>query len=141
MLLLTHTRQCGTGHGGESEEVDLEHATDLGVLALLDGGEVTDAGIVHQHIDAAEPGLRRVHRRRDLRRVGHIQLQHQRIFHGGELAERVGVARRHDNVAAGGQELLGKLPSEAGRAAGDEPDRLAVDGVGDVVGHECRSAW
>ena len=48
----------GLDHRDGTEEVGFEQRPDFGVVALLDGGAVTVAGVVDQHVDAAETFLR-----------------------------------------------------------------------------------
>ncbi len=56
------------GHRGKAEQIDIEHPPDLRVLTLFVRRKIADAGVVHEHIDAAKVRLRRLHRRGDLDR-------------------------------------------------------------------------
>ena len=57
-LLGPHDRQHRARHRGEAEKIGLEHGADVGVLALLDRGEIAVAGVVDEDVDAAERAAR-----------------------------------------------------------------------------------
>ena len=54
----THAGQHGLDHRDDAEVVRVEERADLVVLAFLDGRHVAVAGVVHEHVDAAEGALR-----------------------------------------------------------------------------------
>jgi hypothetical protein len=109
-------------HPARAEHVDLEHLANLGLFALFDGGEVADAGVVHQHVDPAEPLLGGRDGRCDLVRLGHVELQHHRVLGGGIALECRHVTRRHHGSVAVLDGLFGQFAAEAARTACDEPD-------------------
>ena len=47
-------RQHGLGHARETEEIRLEHGVDFLVFAFFHAGKIAVAGIVHEHVYAAE---------------------------------------------------------------------------------------
>ena len=53
---------------------------DLGVLALLDRREIAVAGIVDEHVDAAEARLGRLDRFGDLVRLGDVEAERERLL-------------------------------------------------------------
>jgi hypothetical protein len=120
-----HARQGRADDVGQTEDVDVEDAADLVVGALLHGGEVPDAGVVDQHVDAAEVLLRGLDGLLDLRGVSHVEGQRERLLVAfDEILDLSDVAGGDDRLVAGGEDLPGQGAAEAGRAAGDEPDLL-----------------
>jgi len=126
-----HARQHRLGHGDEPEHIGLEHGPDFGVLALLDGGEIAVAGIVHQHVDPAEASLGLAHDGRHL--AGHVDVQRgdQRRFREGfEFPQGSAIPGGHHRPPAPGQDAPGQVPAEAGGTAGDEPNlRVSHDNL------------
>ena len=120
------------GHAHQAEKVGLEHGADLLVLALLDRGHVAVAGIVHEHVDAAEGVTRRLHRRRHLGRLGDVQRHGLAAAAGAvlEVLHVLGLARGGDQTPAAVEHELGEFAPEAGGAAGDEPDGIGGEGHG-----------
>ena len=55
------------------KKLSVEQFADVGVIAFLDGCAVTVAGVVDQHVDAAELLLRPIGRVSDLRGVGDVE--------------------------------------------------------------------
>ena len=70
--------QHGLDRVDHAEVVGVEERADLGVLALLDRGEVAVAGVVDQHVDPAEGLLGRGDRARDLGLVGDVERDGER---------------------------------------------------------------
>jgi hypothetical protein len=70
---MRHRGAAAVKHAGDVHRDDPVPALEIGVGDLAAGG---NAGIVHQHIDAAEPLHRRAHQRFDLavlRHIGHAR--------------------------------------------------------------------
>ena len=68
-----HARQHLPGQRDQSEDVGLELRPDMILLALLDRREIAVAGIVHEHVDTAEPRLCLGDRRGDVLPVGNVE--------------------------------------------------------------------
>ncbi len=123
--LPAHHGQHGARHGEEAEDVGLELGADLLRHALLDGGQVAVAGVVHQHVDAAERPHRGLHAGLDLVVVDHVERQRERAVLAAlrEILDARLVARRDDGPPAAVEHQLRQFAAEAGGAAGDEPHR------------------
>ena len=118
-----HAGQHRLHHAERAEQVDLVHRLDGRFVALLDRGDIAIAGIVHEHVDRAEPRLRGRHRRTDLRGIGDVERQRKRaIGMGGDDVRHVPrLARGDDRLLADRQHMAGDGAADAGGAAGDEP--------------------
>lgn len=122
-----HARQDGADDVGQAEDVDVEDPADLFVGALLHGGEVADAGVVDDHVDAAEVVLGSRDGFLDLRGVGDVEGQGERlVVSGDEVLDLIDVPGGDDGLVAGGEDLyldwaqvtsevVGVLRAEAGR--------------------------
>ncbi len=112
-----------------SEQVGVEQGMDVLVLAFLDRGQIAVAGVVDEHVHAAEAGLGRRDRRRDLARIGHVELDRKRrlAVRGREVGDVVALSRGDDDTVARGECLLGKRTAEPLGTAGDEPDCVFRD--------------
>src|SRR5262249_25299742 len=98
---LPHSGQHGVRHLCQPEKIDVQNPVDLRLLALLDCGEVADAGVVHQDVDTAEVLLGATHSLHDLGGVGDVHPQRERaIFMPGDevfaLLEVGGPSPPHD---------------------------------------------
>ena len=77
MLLRPHDRQHGPRQCEQAEHVGVELGTDLVLQALLDCGLVAVAGIVHEHVYAAEALGRGMNPVCDLPCLDDVQRQRQ----------------------------------------------------------------
>ena len=109
-------------HSAQTENIDVEHSPHLFVFALFNRREIADAGIVHEHVNAAEFFLSRLHRGVDLILLGDVEFQHQRFAQRREVFHVRRIAGGDHCAVTEFQNLRGKLASEAGRATGDKPD-------------------
>jgi antitoxin VapB len=125
-----HDRQHRARHGGEAEEIGVEHRAHVGVVAFFDGREIAVAGIVDEDVDAAEPSFGRLDRGLDLILFVDVELKREAglVMARDNVFDLGLVARRHDDAVAALKEDDGELPTESGRTAGDEPNgfRLGV---------------
>lgn len=116
-------RQCRAEHVEHSEDVGVEHGAGLRVGGFLDGSEESVAGVVGDHVDAAEPRERALHRFPDGLLVTHVCPDEEQAVavRFGQFVQGSGVAGdRRDGIAAL-QYLEGQFAADAGRRAGDEP--------------------
>ncbi len=81
-----HPRQHGLDHRDRAEEVRLEKPTDIGIVALLDGGAVPVPGVVDQDVDAAESAFGLCYGARDLLGTGDVEGESQNAL--GSVAAR-----------------------------------------------------
>ena len=102
------------------------------VVAFGDRGQLHDAGVVHQHVDAAECRIRRVEHAGDRGRVADVGLRGDGAAAGlldsaGQRFSLAGAARivDDDGEAIGG-EPLGDGGADAAGCAGDECDLFGV---------------
>jgi antitoxin VapB len=123
-----HDRQHRARHGGEAEEIGVEHRAHVGVVAFFDGREIAVAGVVDEDVDAAEAGLGRLDRCVDLILLVNIERERKAILimTGDNVFDLRLVARRHDDTTATLEQDDGELPTESGRAAGDEPNGFGM---------------
>jgi hypothetical protein len=103
--------------------VRLEQGADVGVVAFFDGGAVAVAGVVDQHIDAAEPLFCLLHSGGDLFGTGDVKRKGEHTFGRalGQVGDSRDVAGGDDGVVAFANDGFGEGTAESGRAAGDEP--------------------
>jgi len=103
--------------------VCLEQSADVGVVAFLYRGAVTVAGVVDQHVDAAEPIVGLLHSGGDLFGIGDVEPDGEHpVGHGvSQVGDARGIACGDDGVVAGADDGFGQGAAEPGRAAGDEP--------------------
>ena len=110
---LPHAGQHGLGHVGQGKDIRLEHRANLVVLALLDGGEITVAGVIDQDVDLAEALLGLLENRRDLRAPGDVQRCDQRVFAAREFVQGRRIARGHDHLVAAPEQGARQFAAEA----------------------------
>jgi hypothetical protein len=132
---LAHVRERRPGQRDRAEVHRLHHVAEVVGLDLLDRADGAVAGVVDEHVEAAEAVERRGHRGGDLPAVGHVERHGMdAVGRGGdEVGERPGAPRRGDDAVAAGERGLHELAAEAGVAAGDEPD--AIGGWGGHAPH------
>ena len=117
-----HAGQHRLDRADGAEDVGVEELADGVVLALLDGGAVAVAGVVDQHVDAAEPLLGG--RTAAVTWASSVTSSGRASAVSGwasARSDRRGVAGGDDDVVAAREDGLGEGAAEAGRAAGDEP--------------------
>ena len=124
--LAAHHRQGRRGHAPERKDVDLEHASHFGVLALFNRSEIADASIIDQHINPPEMRLGSFDGGLNLCLVSHIEAQDQCARPTGKVLQRFSLACADDGRVTGVQQLPNQLPAKPRRTAGDEPDRFAI---------------
>ena len=114
-----HAGQRRLGHGDEAEHVGFEHGAYFGILAFLDGGQVAVAGVVHEHVQAAELRLGGGDGGGDLARIVHVERQSQSaiLVAGDEILHAGRVARGDDGAAAALQDGFRQFAAEARGAA------------------------
>ena len=108
-------------------QVDVNHLVKLRQRHFLQPGVLGDAGVVHQHIDAAELILNLRHHGIDHLAVGHVHqaayglcAQRLALRNGGVHARLPQVADNHDGAFGGKFEGGGQ--AYALRCAGDDAD-------------------
>ena len=69
-----HRRHHGPDAEEHTGEVDVEDAMPLRELVVLDGADVEDPGVVHQHVDPAELGDGGRHRRVPVLGAGDVEV-------------------------------------------------------------------
>ena len=101
--LLAHDGQDRAGDIHRAEEARRQLSLDLLWRQLLEVASIKGAGVVDQHVDAAEPVDRRPHRGLGISGAGNVQLddpQVVQITHG--LGHGVGVPTGSHHRVAGG---------------------------------------
>lgn len=123
---LPHTGKGGPDEVHGPEEVDCKELCHLMGLALFDGSPVAVAGVVHQHVDAAEGALGLRHRPGNAVCTAEVQRQGQ-----GPAGVGRGKGCQGGRVPGGeggpvspGQDGFGDPLPQAAGAAGDEPSSL-----------------
>jgi len=93
-----------------TEEVDLELRSIVLLALLLNGAEKIDAGVVDEHIDLAEVGLRALDRGDPLLRLRHVQSDRERPIRvtRSETAHAVHRSRCQNDAIATLQHELGE---------------------------------
>jgi hypothetical protein len=92
---------------------------------LLEEPGVEVAGVVDQHVDAAEPVDGSLDGRLGVGRVGDIELDGQQVVVGAEHgADPLGAAAGGNDGVTGSERGLGEVDAHATAGAGDEPDLL-----------------
>ena len=118
-----HAGQHRLDHVDRAEVVGVEQRPHLGVVALLDRGQVAVAGVVDQHVDPAERLVGRGDGGGDLGAVGDVErdgdARGRRSRRRSPAPPRC--AGRSPPPVAGLERGAGDLAPDAGRAAGDEP--------------------
>ena len=134
-------RQQGLGDLQEADDVSVELAPDLVHRKRFQGAVGAVAGVVHQHVDPAEPADAGIHGGGDGRGIGHVQPRHQHVVEMGQVLVLFRRAHGGDHVPALFLEQGGSGLADAARRAGDE-DRLAhvvPSSVGRAAGSPCGS--
>ena len=123
-----HAPHGGPGDGHRRLEVEVDDGVDVVVAEQCDDALACEPGIVHQHVDAAEPLGDAVDERRARRPVGELdRLPHEPVGHVLVGLPRLGLvgwcaaARRHR--VAGVEERLHQAGAQPPAAAGDDHDR------------------
>ena len=103
-------------------DIDREGMAPFGIRNFLDGcAGIADAGIVDQHVEAAEMGLGVVEQLRHLIRLADIGEAAFKAGIGGEDAVERTLRQAADiDVGAGGEEALRRGTADAASAAGDD---------------------
>ncbi|MNT09632.1 hypothetical protein D3C72_1444220 [compost metagenome] len=125
--LLAHLRHGFAAEGQHRARVDVHHLVEQRIVELGDGHALDQAaGVVHQHVDAAE--LRRgfLHAGADRGGVAHVGLQREGraaggadgVDHAGRRIGRAVVVHGHAHAARG--ERDGHRGADARAGAGDE---------------------
>jgi hypothetical protein len=115
----------GLHHGTDAEknarQVDVEDPLPLGELVVLQGSDVEDAGVVHQHVDAAE--LANGGRHRGFPMLGFRDVQ-VHVANGVAELGRDRVALVVEDVA---EHHPGPLDYQRPHVGGAHPPRAAAD--------------
>jgi hypothetical protein len=122
--LLAHDRQRRLGHPDRAEDVGLDLVAGLLRGDLLDRAEEPVAGVVDDHVEAAELLPGRLHGGDVGVHVLHVERQGQHVVAVllGQRLERRYVARRRRHPVTALERRFGPDPAEALRAPGDEPN-------------------
>ena len=123
-----HDRQHRARHGGEAEEIGLEHRAYVGVVAFLNRGEIAVASVVDEDIDTAEASLGRFDRGVDLTLLVDVERERKAILWvaGDNVLDFGLVARRGDDAVAALEKDERQLATKSGRTAGDEPNGFGM---------------
>ena len=97
---LPHAGQHRLGQSHQAEEIGFEHGADFCVFAFLDRREIAVAGIIDQHVDAAEALFRQGHGSLDLGWRIDVERRAQTTVVSGEFVEAGDVARGDDDALA-----------------------------------------
>jgi Kef-type K+ transport system membrane component KefB len=120
-----HDRQHGAGDVDGAEQGGLDLGPEVLGADLLEEPGVEVAGVVDQHVDAAEPFDGSRDGRLGVGGVGDVELDGQEVVVRAERgADPLGVASGGDDGVAGGQGGLGDVDAHAAAGAGDEPNLL-----------------
>ena len=137
--LLAHDRQHRAGDVDDAIEIRVDLRAEVVERDVLGRVGVGVAGVVDEHVDAAE----RVDCLGDCAR-GLFRLRHVERHRADAIAVRVdqraeiaGLAGRRDDAVPRGERGLDERTAETARAAGDEPD--LGNGLGCVHALECRA--
>jgi hypothetical protein len=100
--------------------VQVEQRPQLVLGRLLHRPDLGPAGVVDEHVDAAEAVERGADRGVDLVWAGDVERDGEQAV-GGVEVERLGAPGGGDDVVAAGERGRRDVAPEARRAAGDEP--------------------
>ena len=119
------------GGGDRAEEVDLDHVPVVVALSGLERAEEHDAGVVDEHVRAAELLLHALGGGEDAVAVGDVCLDGdgavaELVGEGGDAVEAAG---KDSDAVAGCCERAGSGFTDAGASAGDDGDPCPVVGV------------
>jgi len=127
--------ECARLHLGQREadrvegggKVDRENRIPFGQREFIDRGDVLDARVVDEHVDAAEFGERRSHHRLDRFRLAHVgavvaRFDAELAFEGGaQLLDFRSVAETvEDDIGAFARKGARDAQSDAARGARDQ---------------------
>ena len=104
-----------------SRQIDVEDPLPLGQVVILDGADVEDSGVVHQHVDAAELANRNGHRGLPLLGFGDVEVQ---VANGVAEPVRNRLALVVEDVA---EHHLGPLGHQRAHVRGAHSPRAATD--------------
>ena len=125
--LLAHHGQHRARHVHRPDQVRDQLPLDLLGRQLLEEAGVEVAGVVDEHVDAAEALERCPHCRLRGREAGDVELDDQQVVGLAErVTDRLGVAAGRDDRVAGGERGPGDVHAHAAAGAGDEPDLLTT---------------
>ena len=121
-----HDRQHGAGDVQRAEQVGLDLRPEVLGGDLLEEPGVEVAGVVDQHVDAAEPFDGGLHGRLGVGGVGDVELDDQQVVVPRRRPglTRVGVAAGGHDRVAGGEGGPGDVDAHAAAGTGDQPDLL-----------------
>ena len=117
-------REYGAGERGGAEEVQVHQVAKFAVSGLLDGADLSAAGVVDQYVDPPVPEDHFGDDGGDAGRVGDVEGDGYDAagVRGGEFVEGFGAADGgHYGVTGGEGRPRDRLP-ETGVGAGDQPD-------------------
>ncbi len=122
--LLTHHGKRSAGDVDDTEQIGLDLRTEVRRVELLEGCNVSEAGIVDQHIETAELIERHLHSRLRRCRVGYVEGHgpHAVAVASSELAQLLRMASCCDQAVTSGKHRLGDIATQAASATGHEPD-------------------
>ena len=128
--LPAHHGQHRACHVHRPDQIGGQLPLDLLGRQLLEEAGIEVAGVVDEHVDAAEALERRPHRRLRGREARDVELDDQQVVRLAERrTDRLGVAAGRDDGMAGGECGLGDVHAHAAAGAGDEPDLLLTHPV------------
>lgn len=129
-LLLAKHRQRGTQYVPHPDDLDVEHVANLAGTRLLHGSQVAVAGIVDDHVDAAEALRGLADSLPDLLVITQIDSQWRQprsveaVTEGCQQPLR-GTGRRGDLVATP-EQLRDQLQAQTAGSTGHEPRRGSI---------------
>src|ERR1019366_2093770 len=131
--------QVRLDHVAETGRRDLPEALRLGQETRVDGAHA-DARVVHQHVEAAEPRPRFLHRARHRGFAPHVQADADRAGKfGGDLASPLaGASGQRDAAARGGQGPGHREAKPACPAGHKYSHRIQYDPPGESGACHCR---
>jgi len=115
--LLAHDGKNCAGDGEQTEDVDVEDRSRLGVGYLFDGAEQTAPRVVDKRVDPAEPREGCRDRRGRLTGAGDVERQGKEGVTGirDRFRYRLGIPRGGGDLVAASDRLTGDLDTEATR--------------------------
>ena len=117
------------GGGDRAEEIDLEHVPVVVALSGVERAEEHDAGVVDEHVRAAELLLHALGGGEDAVAVGDVCLDGAVAELVGEGGDTVDAAGKDSDAVAGCCERAGSGFTDAGASAGDDGDPCPVVAV------------
>src|SRR5208282_2014883 len=106
--------------------------SDAILLAFFDRRHVAIAGVVDEHIDAAENPFGFGHDAPDLVSAGHVESESLRFrfIADDQIGDFVRIARRSDDTTPAPERRAGELSAQPTRAASDHPNGRVIHSVG-----------